>query len=196
MDYSKTHLMAAKICHDIATPLSAMNLLLDFAFEHCKDPHIEATFRESLEKASIRLQFYRLLLTINEDQPSYPDVFTLLGNCAKILKIRLELPVECPDGAPARLLLGLTYILMETLTHGGTVTVIFQDDTLILSAQGTPLQLRPGYIDALEKPDAVEKNSRNILPIYLANLAQSLRVSLKIKGPKDDQIHIETYTLQ
>lgn len=192
----QTYLMAAKICHDMATPLSAMNLLLDFAFEHCKDPHIEATFRESLEKASFRLQFYRLLLTINEEQPTYPDVHSLLMLCGKLTKVRLQLPTECPDGSAARLLLGLTYILIEGLTHGGSIAVTIQDDQLFLVANGSPLQLRPGYIEALETPDGVENNARNILPVYLGHLAKSLRVSIHTSKPDADQLMISTHTMQ
>ena len=78
MKCNETPLMTAKICHDLATPLGAMSLLMDLAFEKCVDPHIEATFRESLEKATLKLQFFRLFLTINQEHPLYSDVHTML----------------------------------------------------------------------------------------------------------------------
>lgn len=196
MNEQYLNLMTAKICHDMATPLSAMNLLLEFAFEHCKDPHIELTFRESLDKLSLRLQFYRLLLTNNKESPSYPDVFSVLTYCAKILKVKIDLPVECPDGSASRLLLGLTYLMMEALTHGGTVSVsLSADDKLILKAEGHPLHFRPGCLEALENPQKVEVNARNVLPVYLAQLATSLRVSVHVQELTNEYAVIETITL-
>ena len=183
------HLMAAKICHDIATPLSAMNLLVDIAFEHCQDPHIEATFRESIEKTSLRLQFYRLLLAVNQEQPSYSDVRAILEACCKSAKVRLTLPNEFPNGVLARLLLGLTYLSIEALTRGGVVVVEYQSQALRIAAEGTPLNLRPGYMDALREPEKMESNARTIFPLYLAGLAQELLVVLE-PALKDDCLEI------
>ncbi len=195
MKYNETHLMAAKICHDFATPLSAMTLLLDLAFEKCTDPHIEAAFRESVEKSTFRLQFYRLLLTINEDQPACTDVYALLMNYAKSLKVHLTLPIECADGGGARLLLGLTYILIEGLTRGGTVDVVFAGDSLRLTARGAPIHLRPGYGESLENYQSQVHNARNILPCYLGKLAKSLMVGINVSVVKDERITFETKML-
>ena len=192
MKYNETPLMTAKICHDLATPLSAMNLLVDLAFEKCVDPHIEATFRECIEKATLKLQFYRLLLTINQEHPIYADVHSTLMKSAHAMKVHLTLPNECPDGPGARLLLGLTHILMEGLIRGGTINVVVETDVLRLVAEGEPLQLRPGYIDAFTKIDTTEVNARNILPSYLANLAASMGLGIKILVQSKEKIVIET----
>ncbi|MES2607437.1 MAG: histidine phosphotransferase family protein [Pseudomonadota bacterium] len=192
MKYNETPLMTAKICHDLATPLSAMSLLMDLAFDKCVDPHIEATFRESLEKATLKLQFFRLLLTINQEHPLYSDAHGMLIKAAKALKIRLTLPNECPDGPGARLLLGLTNILMEGLIRGGTINVVVEANVLRLTAEGEPLQLRPGYVDALTQVNDTEVHARNILPHYLANLAASMGLSIKVSILNKERIVIET----
>ena len=192
MNYNETPLMTAKICHDLATPLSAMSLLMDLAFEKCVDPHIEATFRESLEKATLKLQFFRLLLTINQEQPSYSDVHTMLMKSAQAMKIRLTLPNECPDGPGARLLLGLTHILMESLIRGGSINVAVENDVLRLVAEGEPLQLRPGYVEALTNPENNEVHARNILPSHLATLAASMGLGIRISVLTKERIIIET----
>ena len=192
MKYNETPLMTAKICHDLATPLSAMSLLMDLAFEKCVDPHIEATFRESLEKATLKLQFFRLLLTINQEHPLYSDVHLMLTKAAQALKIRLVLPNECPDGPGSRLLLGLTNILMEGLIRGGSIHVAVEADVLRLTAEGEPLQLRPGYVDALTQVGDTEVHARNILPHYLANLAASMHLGIKVSVLNKERIVIET----
>ncbi|MDP4725447.1 MAG: histidine phosphotransferase family protein [Alphaproteobacteria bacterium] len=192
MRYNETPLMTAKICHDLATPLSAMSLLMDLAFDKCVDPHIEATFRESLEKATLKLQFFRLLLTINQEHPVYSDVHSMLTKAAHALKIRLILPSECPDGPGSRLLLGLTNILMEGLIRGGAITVVVEADVLRLTAEGEPLQLRPGYLEALTNVENIEVHARNILPHYLANLAASMRLGIKVSILNKERIVIET----
>ncbi len=184
--------MTAKICHDLATPLSAMSLLMDLAFDKCVDPHIEATFRESLEKATLKLQFFRLLLTINQEHPVYSDVHAMLIKAAHAFKIRLILPSECPDGPGSRLLLGLTNILMEGLIRGGAITVVVEADVLRLTAEGEPLQLRPGYLEALTNVENTEVHARNILPHYLANLAASMRLGIKVSILNKERIVIET----
>jgi histidine phosphotransferase ChpT len=192
MQNNETPLMTAKICHDLATPLSAMSLLIDLAFENSKDPYIEATFRESLEKATLKLQFFRSLLTINLDHPLYADVHTLLIKSAESAKVRLTLPAECPDGPGARLLLGLTHILIEGLTRGGTLCVEVDKDVLRFTAEGDPLHLRPGYKDALMEVGATEVNARNILPVYLSNLAQSMMLGINIASESKQKMIIET----
>ncbi|MES2252722.1 MAG: histidine phosphotransferase family protein [Pseudomonadota bacterium] len=188
---NETPLMTAKICHDLATPLSAMSLLMDLAFDKCVDPHIEATFRESLEKATLKLQFFRLLLTINQDYPLYADVHDLLLRSARSMKIRLALPAECPDGTCARLLLGLTYVLMESLIRGGAIAVEVEADVLRLTAEGEPLHLRPGYQEALTNVNNTEVHARNILPSYLANLASTIGLKINIAIPKGQKIVFE-----
>lgn len=192
MKYNETPLMTAKICHDLATPLSAMSLLMDLAFEKCVDPHIEATFRESLEKATLKLQFFRLLLTINQEHPVYSDVHAMLKKAAQALKIRLILPNECPNGPGSRLLLGLTNILMEGLIRGGAINVVVEADVLRLTAEGEPLQLRPGYVEALTQVGDIEVHARNILPHYLANLAASMHLGIKVSVLNKERIMIET----
>jgi len=188
---NETPLMTAKICHDLATPLSAMSLLMDLAFENCVDPHIEATFRESLEKATLKLQFFRLLLTINQNYPLYTDVHEMLLRSARSAKIRLILPAECPDGPGARLLLGLTYVLMESLIRGGAVTVEVEADALRLTAEGEPLHLRPSYQEVLTNVKNAEVNARNILPSYLANLAGTMGLKIRVTIPKGQKIVFE-----
>lgn len=192
MKYNETPLMTAKICHDLATPLSAMSLLMDLAFDKCVDPHIEAAFRESLEKATLKLQFFRLLLTINQEHPVYSDVHAILMKSAQALKIHLALPSECPDGPGSRLLLGLTNILIESLIRGGAINVVVKDSILRLTAEGDPLQLRPGYVDALTNTNTIDVHARNILPHYLAKLAASMGLGIHVSVQAKEKIVIET----
>lgn len=187
-----TPLMTAKICHDLATPLSAMSLLIDLAFENSSDPYVEATFRESLEKAMLKLQYFRLLLTINEKHPMYSDVHSILIKIAASVKVRLTLPAECPDGSGARLLLGITHILIECLTRGGTLVVEVDRDILRFTAEGDPVQLRPGYKEAFTNDGTLEANARNILPVYLASLANSMMLGIKVANVSNQKLVIET----
>ncbi|MDP3371770.1 MAG: histidine phosphotransferase family protein [Candidatus Paracaedibacteraceae bacterium] len=192
MQCNEAPLMTAKICHDLATPLSAMSLLIDLAFENSKDPYIEATFRESLEKATLKLQFFRSLLTINSEQPLYSDVHAILTKSAASAKVRLMLPAVCPDGSGARLLLGLTHILIEGLIRGGSVHVEVDNNVLRFTAEGDPLQLRPGYKEALMNIENVDVNARNILPVHLSGLARSMMLGIKITTESKQKIVIET----
>jgi hypothetical protein len=194
MSQDETHLMAAKICHDLATPLSAMNLLLDLAFEKCTDPNIEATFRESVEKASIRIQFYRLFLSINPDQPNYSDVYTLILNYSKLMNVHVDMPIKVLNGKISRLLLGLSYILIDGLIRGGRLKIIFENENLRLEAEGSPTQLRPGYREALETGDEIEVNARNILPVYLCNLAKTMNMQIQTQR-SEGYVVFQTTTL-
>ena len=111
---------------------------------------------------------------------------------AQAFKIRLTLPSECPDGPGARLLLGLTNILMEGLIRGGTINVVVESNVLRITAEGEPLQLRPGYAEGLTAQEDVEVNARNILPCYLANLAASMGLCIVILTKTKEKIVIET----
>ena len=81
---------------------------------------------------------------------------------------------------------------MEGLIRGGTINVVVEANVLRLTAEGEPLQLRPGYVDALTQVNDTEVHARNILPHYLANLAASMGLAIKVSILNKERIVIET----
>lgn len=172
-----SYLLASKICHDLATPLGAISLGIDMA----GDPAMDEMMRQSLEAANLKLKFYRTLLTPTESAPHLGEISQYLKDFAASHDIQILWEFIDDDhfhGTPGRLLLGLSYIAMETLLKGGRVQISCVDGVLKIEATGLKCQLRDTYLEALTKQDLSlsSQNARTILPYYLlclANLSNS-----------------------
>jgi histidine phosphotransferase ChpT len=182
-----SYLLASKMCHDLATPLGAMSLGVDMS----GDPEMDEMMRHSLDAANLKLKFYRTLLTPTDRAPHLGEVVQYLKDYAKAHNIQVIWgPVDADEfqGTPARLLLGLTHIAMETLLKGGSVHLSCVENTLTIEARGNPCQLRDTYLAALTSQDLTlsVQNARTIMPYYLLCLANLIDAGITF----DYQEHI------
>ncbi len=174
------HLMAAKLCHDLATPLGALGLGLEMALEGVDDKTIDKDTQDLLlnssNTAKLRLKSYRALLSIGAESPTFQDTQEALNLMCHEQKVRLNWHINSsliPNGLFCRILLGLGYITTESLIRGGVISLhlkpVAEDNiNIAIIAEGPMVQLRPGYMETLTTDQPLlHQTSRTVLPFYV-----------------------------
>lgn len=180
------YLMTAKICHDLATPLSAMGMGLEAVEEN----EITKIIKQSLEASTFKLKFYRDFLNHSTEGPLVSDFVPLLNGYAKQHKVQIEWPpfLNC-EGDKARILMGLVYMMIEPLARGGTVTVSEKDGDYTFVSEGDVCRLRDDYKDVLQKRLGGHFNARNVMPYFLKNLAKEIGHDISLVDEKPLTLH-------
>ena len=171
-------IMTAKMCHDLSTPLGAIGMGLESLKDEAADT-IDFVY-DSYNALEFKLNFYRTLMMPGAKGPELSDFVNLLNQYAKTKNITIHWQdFNCTvfqDGT-SRLLMGCTYMMMEPLIRGGDcyINAMNKNNFLILS-KGPICPMREEYQKILNMHhiDQHEINTRNIMPAFLINLANSL----------------------
>ncbi len=178
----------------MATPLGAIGLGIDMA----GDPTMDEITRSSLDTANMKLKFYRMLLTPSDGAPPFGEVmefFKILSKNKKVSIATSGLDDDFFNGTNARLLLGVTYLVSETLLKGGNIVITCSDNILSISGQGPKCMLKDAYVAMLNDRNMtlVGQNPRTILPYYILCLTSLANVELSYAFLEHQSI---TFTLK
>lgn len=171
-------MMTAKICHDLSAPLGAMGMGLESLKDNATDT-VDLTY-ESYNTLEFKLNFYRTFMIPGVKGPELSDFVNLLNQYAKTKNITIHWQnlnhIVFQDGT-SRLLMGFAYIMMEPLIRGGEcyINAINKKNFSIIS-KGPICPMRAEYQQILnmKRIDQQAMNTRNIMPAFLINLANSL----------------------
>ncbi|HCU06257.1 MAG TPA: hypothetical protein DIC42_01545 [Holosporales bacterium] len=171
-------MMTAKICHDLSTPLGAMGMGLESLKDEATDT-IQFTY-DSYNALEFKLNFYRTLMMPGAKGPELSDFVNLLNKYAKTKNITIhwqDLNCLFFQEGTSRLLMGFTYMMMEPLIRGGDcyINAINKNNFIIIS-KGPVCPMREEYqkILNMNNIDQHAINTRNVMPAFLINLANSL----------------------
>ncbi len=199
------NLMAAKLCHDLATPLGALGLGLEMALENVDEKIIDKDTQELLlnssNTAKLRLKVYRALLSIGPESPTFSEIQEALNLICQEQKIRLNWHINSsliPNGLFCRVLLGLGFIASESLIRGGIISLKLQpvdedNINIAITAEGSMVQLRPGYAETLNHDQSLlHQTSRTILPYYIRLLANQYHKNITCNVNDGNKLEIIT----
>jgi len=189
-------LLCSKLCHDLISPIGAINNGLEFLGEESGEMLDEATnlIGNSARQAADRLAFFRLALGAggSDDSVDFDTVLEITNNLAKEKKIEVNW-----NGADAyahanvskssgKLILNLSLLAFECLPRGGQVEIALENNSeipdLFVSIRGEKCNLREDVKSGLE--DNVSADSltvRNVLAYYCKNLAGFCQKTLKLQ---------------
>lgn len=159
-----TQLLSSKICHDLITPISAIQSGLELALD--TDTQFDTTeifklIQQSSDTALRRLVFFRNALGAASATSfsSFEPVETLLQNYCEPLKIQLSLstswdhPELIDFPLLGRIILNLSLIICELAPHGAAYHIsIMQTNhglNVGINLEGAVFELRDGLRDAL-----------------------------------------------
>ncbi len=152
LDIRVTELLCSRLCHELVSPVSAINNGVELIEEMGEDMAEEAIklIAHSADQAARRLRLLRLAYgAAGSDASSMADAQQAAESYFAGGKIRLDWPAgRIEAGAPlkrgsAKLLLNLTILAEEALAHGGTVAVERSAGGLTVTANGRSAALRP-----------------------------------------------------
>lgn len=202
--FALMHLMTAKLCHDIATPLGALGLGLEMALSNERiDQDTQELLLTSSETAKLRLKVYRALLSASGNSPTFSEAKQIITDLCHNSKVRLVFDIKAtmlPDGLFCRLVLGASFMVIEALHKGGILAVHikpslnYESMELMLVSEGEMVQLRPGYMEILEGEQALkDQSSRTILPFYLKMMAAQYKKKIDCELESHHKLYLTIY---
>jgi len=178
-------LISAKLCHDLAGPVSALGAALSVLDDEGAADMREdalALVRTGARQAQAKLEFARLALGAGGSAPSLMDM-SMIQKLADAMfgEAKADLVWKTEAGAlqkpAARVLLNLVWLAIDAVPRGGTVSVEASASDagarLRIVASGPRARLDPAYEKALsgESPEG-GLDARSIQPYYAGLIAR------------------------
>lgn len=198
-----TELLCARLCHELASPVGAINNGIEMIqeFDESMMPDAMPLIASSASLVAERLKFYRMAYgrAGTESVISDSDVRDLATGYLSDGRSRLDWPVgtgipEWPKGW-GKLVLNLLPLTTETLPRGGTIRLVFEDsaETMRISivAQGEGARVPEECRIALETgADIDQLTPRSVHAYFLARLAARLTTRVEVDDSIADQTTI------
>ena len=192
-DMTLMHLMCAKICHDLAAPVSAVAMGLEMLSEAPQDVATRDLVHYSAQSTISKLETFRCLTGFAgmQDKPTGIDVEKTLRTYWPDNKISVVWKIENPEkiqGSPARLLLAMILTAADGLSRGGTLT-IYRD--LRITAEGATAHLREASVQALTGQTSLsQQTSGTIVAFFACALAHHLGSKLQVQKIDENRFQI------
>lgn len=161
VDIHTLELLASRICHDLISPVSAMNNGLEFVAEGGPAAMKDAMdlLGYSAATASAKLQVLRMVYGAGGADPNIrlSDIRAMFDALvAPEGKVRIEwdessVPQPSSQGSGyAKILASALLLAVDSLPRGGTVKISGADSGALILAEGTGASLREGVEEALK----------------------------------------------
>jgi histidine phosphotransferase ChpT len=186
-----SELVTARLCHELVGSITAVANGADFLCE----PGVEidqealALIRESVRRASTRLQFYRFAYGHSGDGPSAgppPHELAVGFFATSAVTFRYPEDVRALPLVEQKLACNLLVFGAETLVRGGEVAVAVVDRGLQLKAAGEVVAVAREQIDALVLTTSIADVTPRTVHAYFTGLlarAQSWQLTISASEP-------------
>jgi histidine phosphotransferase ChpT len=196
-------LLSSRICHDLVSPVGAINNGLEFMEDAADDPEsikqASELIAHSANSAAARLQAFRLAYGAGgRDGNIKPeDIQRAFGNLIRAEgKVRQSWDPFSPLGIDSKAkgfckcLMGALILAAEALPKGGTVYVdAGSKGQTLIRAEGTDATVRDGVVDALSlnvDPDTLDP--RLVHPYSVSVIAQSYGFKIAVLSTDKDKV--------
>lgn len=196
-------LLSSRICHDLVSPVGAINNGLEFMTDMAEDPEgreeAQKLIAHSANAAGARLMVFRLAYGAGavDGNIKPEDIQKAFGTLIRTDgKIRQSWDPFGPLGIPsstrgfAKVLIGTLMLAADCLTKGGMIFVDpgIGNETLI-KAEGMGANVREGVTDALAGTiDFTQVDPRLVHPYILGHSARSYGFEITLKEKQNDAI--------
>jgi histidine phosphotransferase ChpT len=205
IDMRVLELLSSKLCHDLVSPVSAINNGVEL-IEDIGGSVVEEAMKligDSAQHASRRLRLFRIAYgrAGSEENLGVKDVRQIAEQYIAGGKVTLTWPAEQPSEALAskrgflKVLLNLIILAEETLAYGGTVTLGAApgapDSGCRLEIAGRNTQLNPSIAAALEGTALIEDlTPRSVQAYVTGRFAAHFGLGLKHHQPAPDKLEL------
>ena len=194
-----SELLCSKLCHDLVSPISAINNGMEFIDEDKSDLNDQAIelIKKSSEQASRKLSYYRVSMgaAAPDDIMKYNDVMELIENFVLDKNLSVGWVLEGYTGPNINKLIGkvlmnLVLICYDTLTRSGHIEITLSEDitkpniTITVSGEICALHKDIKSIFQAEVPEAL-LTVRNVLAYYCKQLALDSSKTIELKEGKN-----------
>jgi histidine phosphotransferase ChpT len=189
-------LLCSRVCHDIISPVGAINNGLELLDEGGADEDAMKLIRTSARNASARLQFARIAFGAAGSAGMLID--TGDAEAVAISFLQNEKPAFVWNGRRAlmpknkvKLLLNLILVANAAIPRGGKITVDLEnpetEPKFTLTAAGPMVRVPPKFLE-LHSSSKVEEpiDAHSVQPYYTLLLAREAGMTISIRASADD----------
>lgn len=190
-------LLASRICHDLISPIGAVNNGVEFLQDMGADAVDDATglIAYSASQAAAKLQAFRLAygaggsdqnIKLEDVHSTFSDMVQAEGKVSQNWDPHaLDAPAPLPRGFCKMLMAGLM-LSFECLPKGGTIRVQAapdRDHTMLIIAEGDGVSMREGVEDAIARKTPVEElDPRLIHPYAISLIGEGYGISFTLES--------------
>ncbi|MDI9638562.1 histidine phosphotransferase family protein [Kamptonema cortianum] len=187
-------LLSSRFCHDLVTPIGAINTGLELFQENVVDlsedsKEIIDLIQHSSQVASSRLSFFRIAFGSSGERTSFGEARTLIENYFSRSKIEFEWKTPFQEDLIlenwGRLLLNSVLWVSECAPKGGIIQVTLPDKTsakLSVGLDADSIILHQGTLEALEGKVSLSDLTPRTIPCYLIhNLVKEINGLLEYR---------------
>lgn len=201
---SVIELLASRICHDLVSPVGAINNGVEFMEEMGDDPEQRkealGLIQHSASQASAKLMAFRIAygaggrdpnIKPEDVQKAFSQLISADGKISQTWDPFGNLGPKPLPYAFCKMLMAGMMLAMECLTKGGYISVRpgEGDQTLIIAESDNGVLLRDNVEAALRQDIATENlDPRLVHPYALSVIAEHYGYSFAIKEKRDDKI--------
>jgi len=201
IDMRVLELLASKICHDLVSPISAINNGVEL-IDDIGGSVVEEAMKligDSSAHASRRLRMFRMAYgrAGSEENLAIRDARQVAEQYIAGGKLTLHWPEDQPknemSGKRGLLKVALNVIIMseEVLAYGGSVTLQGAENGCRFEITGRSAQLAPPYVAALEGTAPIEElTPRSIQSYVTGRFADHFNLKLKYDHSVADRLDI------
>lgn len=205
IDLRVLELLSSKICHDLISPVSAINNGVEL-IEDIGDAVVDEAMKLIADSASVssrRLKLFRIAYGRAGSEESLPvkDVRLVAAQYFETGKIKLNWPETLSLGALSerrgalKTLINMLLVAEEVLAYGGAIALrrIEADGTLgcRLEIVGKSAQLSPSFAEALSGITPVEDLTPRTIQSYMTGrFASTFSLSILPSSPCPDQLDL------
>ncbi|WJR65737.1 histidine phosphotransferase family protein [Neorhizobium sp. CSC1952] len=193
-------LLCSRVCHDVISPVGAINNGLELLDEGAADSDALDLIRTSAVNASVRLKFARLAFGASGSVGASIDT----GEAEKaakdyaIAEKKTEVSWNGPRAIIAKnrvkLLLNLFLVAYGGIPRGGSVDVTLEnpeyDAKFIITIKGRMMRLPPKFIEIASGTLEEAVDAHSIQPYYTVLLAEECGMDLKYVVSEDKIVFI------
>lgn len=188
-------LLCSRICHDIISPVGAINNGLELLEEGGADEDAMALIKSSARNASARLQFARIAFGAAGSAGMQIDTGDAQNVATEFFKNeKAELSWDAPriflPKNKVKLLLNLILVANAAIPRGGSLDVQIEngetDTRFSITAKGRMLRVPPKFLElhsGAELEDPIDAHS--VQPYYTLLLAQEAGMKISIHAVTD-----------
>jgi histidine phosphotransferase ChpT len=183
-------LLCSRVCHDIISPVGAINNGLELLDEGGADADAMDLIRTSARNASVRLKFARLAFGASGSVGASIDT----GEAEKAAKefAVAEKKTEVSWSGPraiiaknrVKLLLNLFLVAYGAIPRGGSIDITLEDPesdaTFTLAAKGRMMRVPPKLVELLSGTPEEAIDAHSIQPYYTVLLAEEAGMAIDV----------------
>jgi histidine phosphotransferase ChpT len=189
-------LLCSRVCHDIISPVGAINNGLELLDEGGADEDAMALIRTSARNASARLQFARIAFGAAGSAGMLIDTGDAEAVATAFLKNeKPELVWSGPRSLlpknKVKLLLNLVLVATAAIPRGGKITVTLEDPEISpkfqLVAAGPMVRVPPKFLELHSGGKPEEPiDAHSVQPYYTLLLAREAGMTISIRATAED----------